>query len=76
MGPRHPLDFLLQLQDTVHESLGRGRASGHVDVDWDNTVAASDDRVGVVVIAAAVGARSHGKNPVNIKKSENFKSLF
>ena len=38
-----PLDLLLQLKDTVHESLrGRG-ASGDVDVDGDDSVAASQD---------------------------------
>ena len=62
----HPLDLLLQLEDTVHERLGRGRAAGHVDVDGDDAVAAPDDGVGVVVVAAAVGAGPHGDDPSGV----------
>ena len=53
----------LQLEDAVHESLAGRRASGHVNVHGDNSVAASDHAVAVVVVAAAVGAAAHGDDP-------------
>lgn len=53
----------LQLEDSVHEGLTGGRASGDVDVDGDDTVAAADDAVAVVVVAATVGAATHGDDP-------------
>ena len=33
-----PGNFSLQLQQSVNEGLGRGRAPRHVDVDWYNSV--------------------------------------
>ena len=66
LGTLHPLDLLLELQDAVHERLGRGRAAGHVDVDGDDAVAAAHRRVGVVVVAAAVGAAAHGDHPAGL----------
>src|SRR5208337_2131290 len=51
-----PSDLLLQLQDAVDQRLRRGWAAGHVDVHRNHAVAAAHDGVGVVVVAAAVGA--------------------
>lgn len=53
----------LQLEDAVHEGFAGGGASGDVDVDGDNAVAAPDDAVAVVVVAAAVGTTAHGNDP-------------
>jgi len=52
-------DLVLQLQDPVNQSLGRRRATGHVDVNRHDAVATAYDRIGIVVVAAAVGARAH-----------------
>ena len=49
-------DFPLQLQDAVDQGLGGGRAARHVDVDRHDAVAAAHHGIGVVVIAAAIGA--------------------
>ena len=48
------LDFLLELEEAVEEGLGRRGAARHVDVDGDDSIAAADDRVGVVVVAASI----------------------
>lgn len=53
----------LKLEDAVHQSLTGRRAAGDVDVDGDDTVAATDDTVGVVVVATTVGAGAHGDDP-------------
>jgi hypothetical protein len=53
----------LELEDAVHEGLAGRGAAGHVDVNGDDTVAAADDAVGVVVVTAAVGAATHGDDP-------------
>ena len=65
---RHALasHLLLQLQHSVEKRLSSGRAAGHVDVDGHDSVAAAHDGVWVVVVAAAVGATSHGENPLRI----------
>src|SRR5260221_13807562 len=52
-------DLLLQHQHAVEQRLGRGRAARHVDVDRHDAVAAAHYRIGIVVIAAAIGARAH-----------------
>src|SRR6266545_2971084 len=52
-------DLLLQQQHAVEQRLRRGRAARHVDVDRHDAVAAAHHRIGIVVIAAAVGARAH-----------------
>src|SRR5579859_4162237 len=53
-------DLLLQLDDSVEQLLGAGRAPRHVDVDGHDAVAAAHHRVGIVVVTAAVGAGTHG----------------
>ncbi len=49
-------DLVLQLDDSVQQRLRGGRASGHVDIHRHDAVTASDHRIGIVVVAAAVGA--------------------
>lgn len=57
----------LELEDAVHEGFGGRRAAGDVDVDRDDTVAATDDTVAVVVVAATVGAAAHGDDPSGLR---------
>ena len=52
-------DFFLQQQHAVEQRLGGRRTARHVDVDRHDAVAAAHHRIGIVVVAAAVGARSH-----------------
>src|SRR5438874_4209599 len=52
-------DLPLQQQDAVDQRLGGGRTAGHIDVDRHDTVAAAHHGIGIMVIAAAVGAGSH-----------------
>ena len=59
--------LLLQLEDSVHERLGSGRASRHVDVYWYNPVTSSCDRVAVVVVSSSVCAAAHGNNPPGVR---------
>ncbi|RUP45538.1 hypothetical protein BC936DRAFT_148044 [Jimgerdemannia flammicorona] len=42
------------------------RAPWHIDVDRNNAITAADNRVGVVVVAAAVRARAHGNDPAGL----------
>ena len=49
-------DFPLQQQHAVDQRLGRRRAARHVDVDRHDAVAAAHHGIGIVVVAAAVGA--------------------
>lgn len=59
----HALHLLLQLQDTVQKRLSRWRTSWNVDIDRNNTIAASHHRVWVVIVATAVCARAHRDDP-------------
>lgn len=53
----------LQLEDAIHQSLARGRATGYVNIDRHNSVTAADDTVAVVVVTTSVGAATHGDDP-------------
>ncbi len=55
--------LLLQLEDSVHQRLRGWRATWYVDIDWHDTVATSNNTVGVVVVTTTVGARAHGDDP-------------
>src|SRR5204863_8589680 len=70
-GPRSsflPLDddgtanVALQEKHAVEQRLRGRRTAGNVDVDRNDAVAPSHHRIGVVVVAAAIGARSHGND--------------
>jgi len=58
-----PVDLLLELQNSVEESFGSGRASRDVDVDRDNSVTATDNRVRVVIIPTTICTAPHGDDP-------------
>src|SRR5690606_33328611 len=49
-------NLLLQQQHAVEQRLSRRRAARYVDVDRHDAIAAAHDRIGIVVVAAAVGA--------------------
>lgn len=49
-----PPHLLLQLEHAIEERLGRWRAAWHVEVNGDDAVTTSDDRVRVVVVSACV----------------------
>src|SRR3970040_1794043 len=53
-------DLVLQLDEAVQQSLGSGRASRPVDIHRHDAVAAAHHGIGIMVIAAAVGAGTHG----------------
>src|SRR5688572_30197655 len=53
-------DLPLQEEHAVEQSLRGRRAARHVNVHRHDAVAAAHDRVGIVVVAAAVGAGAHG----------------
>jgi hypothetical protein len=55
--------LLLQLEDAVHQRFSCGRASRYIDVDRYDPVAASCDRVAVVVVASSVRTAAHGDDP-------------
>src|SRR5688500_2436345 len=49
-------DLPLQLHDAVEQGLGGRRAARDIDVDRNDAVAAAHHRIGIMIIAAAVGA--------------------
>src|SRR5262249_32475741 len=60
-------DLLLQQQHAVEQCLRGRRAAGHVDIDRHDAIAAAYDRVGIVVVSAAVGARAHGNDVARLR---------
>lgn len=50
------LDFLLQLQQSVQQRLGRWRTSRHVDIDGHNPITSAHHGITVVVVPTSVGA--------------------
>src|SRR5476651_1907058 len=52
-------DLLLQQHHAVKQRFRRRRAARHVDVDWYDAVAAAQHRIRIMIVAAAIGARSH-----------------
>mmetsp|Transcript_10891 Transcript_10891/g.36089 ORF Transcript_10891/g.36089 Transcript_10891/m.36089 type:complete len:250 (+) Transcript_10891:102-851(+) len=61
------IDLLLQLQKPVNQGFGRRRAARHVDVHWDDAVAAPYHGVRVMVVAAAVGAGAHRQDVTRLR---------
>merc|ERR1719189_1951825 len=57
------LYFLLELEESIHQCLCCGGTSGNIDVNRDDSVAAPDHGVAVVVVAAPVGAAAHADHP-------------
>src|SRR5687768_17604343 len=60
------LDLLLQLDDPVDQRFRRGRAAWHVNVHRHDAIAPSHDRIGIVVVAAAIRARPHRDDPARL----------
>src|ERR1700761_899016 len=52
-------DLLLQQQHAVKQRFRRRRAAGHVNVDRHDAIAAAHHRIRVMIVTAAIGARSH-----------------
>lgn len=55
--------FLLEQEDAVHQSFCGRWASRDVNVDRNDSIASSNDRVRVVVVPASIGATSHRDDP-------------
>ncbi len=49
-------DLLLQEKHAVKQRLGGRRTAGHIDIDGNHAIAAAHHRIGIVVIAATIGA--------------------
>src|SRR5690606_13622721 len=59
-------DLLLKLQHPIEQRLRGRRAAGNIDVDRHDAVAPPHHRVGIVIVAAAVGAGSHRDYPARL----------
>ena len=57
------LDLLLQLQHAIEQGFGRWWTSRDINVDGDNAIASSDDGIGIVIVATAIGAAAHRHHP-------------
>src|SRR6185312_3716520 len=53
-------DLLLEKKKAVHQRFGARRAAGHINIDGHDAVATAHHRIGIVIIAAAIGAGAHG----------------
>ena len=49
-------DFALKQHHTIDECFRRRRATGHIDVDRNNAIAPTHNRIRIVIIAAAIRA--------------------
>lgn len=58
-----PVDLLLQLEDSIEQGLSCRWATWNIYINWDNPVATTDDRVGVVVVTTTICTASHGDDP-------------
>src|SRR5580658_1612298 len=67
LGPRSrgriAFNLALQLNHTVQQGLRRGRTARHVDIHRYDAIAAADHGIGIVVVAAAIGAGTHRDHP-------------
>merc|ERR1711934_1067763 len=59
----HSLHFLLKLKEAIHECFSCRGAARHIDVNRDNSVAASDHGIRVVIIAPTICTASHAHHP-------------
>src|SRR6266851_3868135 len=60
------LDLFLQQQDAVEQRFGGRRAARDIDVDRHDAVAAAHHRIGIMVVAAAIGAGAHRDDPARL----------
>ncbi|KAF5940545.1 hypothetical protein HYC85_021712 [Camellia sinensis] len=58
-----PVDLLLQLEDSVKQGLGSRRATRNINVNWDNPVTTTNNRVRVMVISTTICTASHRDDP-------------
>src|SRR5918995_3748350 len=57
------LDLLLELQNPIDQGFSSWRTAGNVNVDRNDPVTAAHHRVGVMIVASAIGAGSHRNHP-------------
>lgn len=67
----HPGDLslshlLLQLENSIKQSLCCWRASWNIYIDWNNTIHASHYRVAVMVISSTVCTAAHANHPPRV----------
>lgn len=63
-------DLLLELEEAIEERLGSRGASGDVNVDGDDAIAAAHDSVGVVVVATTVSTASHRNHIARLREKQ------
>src|ERR1700722_6594242 len=70
LGPRGrggvALDLALQLNPPVQQGLRGRRTARHVDIDRYDAIAAADHRIGIVIVATAIGAGTHRYHPARL----------
>ena len=68
-------DLLLELQHTIKKGFSSGRAARDIHINWNDTIAATDNGVRVMVVATSVSARTHRNNPLGfgLKKKRKGK---
>src|SRR5271167_1627437 len=59
LDSRSTANFFLEQQDSVEQRFRGWRAPGDIDVNRHNPVASAHHGVGVVIVAAPIGARTH-----------------
>src|SRR5262249_25257230 len=62
-----PPDLLLQEQHTVNERFGAWRAARNVDIHGNDAFAYAHHGVGIMIIAAAIGAGAHGDDVAGLR---------
>lgn len=62
----HALNFLFELKNSVEQGFGGWWTSGNVNIDWDDSVASANDRVGIMVVTASICAWAHWDNPARL----------
>lgn len=60
----HSAHFLLalllhELEYTIHESLSCWRAPWNVNIDWNNAITASNNRVRVMIVPSSISTGAH-----------------
>ena len=62
----HSLYLLLQLKNTIQQCLCRWWTAWYIYVNWDNTIASSNNWIWVVIISTTIGTASHGDDPFRV----------
>lgn len=61
------LDLLLKLDKSKEQSLGSRGTARDVNIDGNDPIASSDNRIGVVVVSATVGTGTHTDDPPRLR---------